>query len=142
MYLIAIHWITVKRTISEIILNITFLFMYVSSCSVDRTLLSTSEIFSITTKNIRLFVIDTQTTAIMLLVYEKNINQRKAINNVCETTSTLKTSNNWTGKAKVNIISYMLYIIAVNWITVKRIISKIILNINFLFMYVSSCIVC
>jgi hypothetical protein len=48
--------ITVKGIISEIILNITFLFRYVSSLCVYRVLLSTSEIFSIIFKNLLLLI--------------------------------------------------------------------------------------
>ena len=142
MYTITIHWMSVKRIISEIVLNIIFLFMYVSSCDGYRILFSTSEIYSIISKTFRLLVIDTQTTATILLVWKEIINQRNAINNVCETTSTLKTSNNWTGTSTVNIISHMLYIIEAHIMTVKRIISEIILNITFLFMYISSSSVC
>jgi len=71
VYTIRTHGTTVKRIISEIILNITFLFMYVSSYGVYLILLSTSEILSITSKKLFLLITDMQTTAVMLLVYDE-----------------------------------------------------------------------
>jgi len=62
--------------------------MYVSSLCVYHILLSTSEIFSIISKNLLLLIIDKQTIAIMLLVYEEIINQIKATNKVFELLST------------------------------------------------------
>jgi hypothetical protein len=98
---------TVKRIISEIILNITFLFMYVSSCVVHRIFLSTSEILSITSKNIFLLIIDTQTTATMLLAYEEVINKIEAIKKVCVTITSLQAANISTGNPTVNTTSHI-----------------------------------
>ena len=90
MYTIAEHGLIVKRIISEIILNVTLLFIYVSSCCVYRILLSTSEIFSNISKNSLLLINDTQTLARILLVYDEIINiYNIAINKVCDTKSSL-----------------------------------------------------
>jgi hypothetical protein len=89
MYIIRIHGRALRRIISEIILNITFLFMYVSSCGVYRILLSTFEIFSIISKNLLLLIIDMQTTPIMLLVYDEILYNMKATITTCETISEL-----------------------------------------------------
>jgi hypothetical protein len=89
MYIIRVHGTTVKRIISEIILNKTFLFMYVSSCGVYPILLSTSEIFSIISKNFLLLIIDMQTTAIILHMCVEIINKKAATNATCENSSVL-----------------------------------------------------
>ena len=89
IYLIRIHGTTYKRIISDIILNITFLFMYDSSCGVYRILLSTSEIFSIISKNLLLLIIDMHTTATILLVYDEIIYNMKATYITREIPSTL-----------------------------------------------------
>jgi hypothetical protein len=76
---IKVYGKTVKRIISEIILNITFPFMYVFFWCVYRILLSTSEIFSIISKNVLLLITEMKTTAITLLVHEEIVNKMKAI---------------------------------------------------------------
>jgi hypothetical protein len=81
---IDIQRMTVKKIISEIILKNTFLFMDVSSCAVYRILLSTAEIFSITSKNNLLLITDTHTTATILLVYDEMTYNMSAIYNICE----------------------------------------------------------
>jgi hypothetical protein len=62
---------TVERIITEIILNTTFLFRYVASSGFFSILLSTSEIFSITSKNLLRLITDMQTRVTMLLVYDE-----------------------------------------------------------------------
>jgi len=80
---------TINRIIAEIILQNTFLFMYVSSCCVYQILLSTSELFSIIFKNILLLITDTQTTATILLVYDEITYTMMAMYKVCESKTTL-----------------------------------------------------